>query len=277
MTTSEIKIYPRSSFAPWSYSKWKSLNNCPLKFYLKYVLKIKVPYVEAKETTVGKAAHEVLEHIIEGSSVQESLEKVEPIYREKLDWSQEVLTIEPSFTNFRERFLRFVEVNKVIKVYQEVRIGLTTEWKPTEFFADNCFYRGVIDLCMYLQNGDSVVIDHKTGAPAAMGIKNFMPQLDVYKVLSHKGLHPVRKAASGVHFVKDSVIKIGNSLPAQQIENMLLGDILFSIQVAIDAVRDAGRFKRVRGSSCKYCEYDVDCKAKKYEIYSNQPIQITDQ
>lgn len=263
------------SFAPWSYSKWKTFANCPLQGYLKYILKIKGVYVEAPETVIGKAAHAVLENVISGMDVESAKTKAKPEFQAKLDWQKEIEEgLTTQFLNFQSRFNGFKRMNPVYKTYQEVRIAVTKDWTPTTFFAPDCFYRGVMDLGLHLQNNDLVVLDHKTGAPAAMGLTPFQKQLDVYKILFHYAVAPISGASSGIHYVRDSEIKIGKYSPAAEITGSLKNGLEFDLKAVVSAIEMDGRFKKIKGHYCKYCDYAVDCKAKKLDHYTEHPVKI---
>jgi len=271
-TTTQIQY---STLLPWSYSKWKSLKNCHLQFYLKYIEKIKVPYVEAPETAIGKAAHEVLEHIIDGKTYDQAIQLAKVSHQKKVDWKKDIEDgLGAQILSFQSRLAAFKRAHGVKAIFQEQRVAITENFTKTTFFGDDCFYRGVIDLCMYLDNGDVVIIDHKTGAPASMGLNNFQGQLDVYKVLSHYGIGSVKGAATGVHFVRDAEIKIGNRSDQEAIEGTLKQNLLFNIQMEIDLWNEAGNLKKTKGHYCKYCDYQVDCKAGKLNHYENKKIHV---
>lgn len=264
-----------STLLPWSYSKWKSLRNCRLQFYMKYILKEKVPYVEAPETTIGKAAHAVVENIIAGKEFDASMALVKPQYDKKLDWKKEIEEgLGAQILSFQSRFSAFKRQHEVIAIYQEKRIALTEQFTQTTFFAPDCFYRGVVDLCLYLKNGDAVIIDHKTGAPAVMGLKNFQGQLDVYKVLSHYGISPLKGVATGVHFIRDAEIKIGARSSREDVEGTLKNNLLFTIQQEIDLWNDEGHITKTKGHYCKYCDYQADCKAGKLDHHAAKEIHV---
>lgn len=266
---------------PWSHSKLKMLNQCGLQFYLKYILKAKTegPVVVSVITEQGKAAHRILELIIMGKSIEDSFRQVKKEYQEILpgelwdhgDGDHEkggVGRSEYSITKFAERLTEFEKRNPVKRYLTELKIGVTEDWEPTGFFTtdpehpeNNVFFRGVIDLIIQLENGDVLFIDHKFGPPATMGVRNFQDQLDIYKVLFAKGIQEYGDGQSGVHFIRDGEIVMGTMTSKADIENTLVNRVKFSIQGAIDKTKETGYFKHVRGSHCKYCEYDGLCQA----------------
>jgi MoaA/NifB/PqqE/SkfB family radical SAM enzyme len=271
----KIEISYDMEVLPWSYSKWKCLKNCPLQFYLKYIKKIKGPYVEALETTVGKAAHAVLENIIDGLPFEEAMIKVKSDYEAKLDWVYHLdYGLSEQIKSFQVRFAKFKEAHKVVKVFQEQKIALTSDFTPTTFFSPSCYYRGVIDLSLLLENNDLVIIDHKTGAPAAMGLNNFQGQLDVYKILSYYGISSYKRVATGIHFIRDAAIKIGYNQDSEEVIGTLKNNFIFQNETLIDDWNADGVLKKKRGHYCKYCEYNEPCKAKSYDAYLGAPIHV---
>lgn len=256
----------KAGFAPWSFSKLKTLQQCPLKFYLQYVIKLKMPPAPPTLiTTVGKAVHRVIELLILGKSIQESyrLTRREKDFATTLtnqEWEDHVLTTEMNIIEFRQRLDAFEAKNPIKRYIQEMKIGVTNDYNPTAFFGDDVYYRGVIDLGMQLKSNDIILLDHKTGAPAIMGINNFKGQLDTYKVLFHHGVEKVEGAQAGIHFVKDGKVILDHYIKKDEIEGKLVQELEFYMAAAVDHVKDLGYFKHVRGNWCKYCDYNDDCK-----------------
>lgn len=250
----------------WSFSKVKCLKNCPLQFYLRYVLKMK-PLVKppiSLVTEVGKAAHRVLEITIKGKSITDSFNATWKEYEGVLtrtEWEEQVLTLEYSISTFKEKMETFEKKNPIKRIFQEIRVAVDKDWNPTGFFSDDCHYRGVIDLAVQMENKDALYIDHKTGAPVVMGVRNFQDQLDTYKVLFHYGIDKTAGGQAGIHFIRDGETLLDEYASADKIENSLKNRVEFSIEGAISSVVEYGKFKHVRGAYCKYCDFDADCKA----------------
>lgn len=277
----------------WSFSKLKVLNKCPFQFYLKYVLKAKghtaAPISIVTET--GKAAHKILELVVMGKSIEDSFRQVRKEYADILPgslWDEGdghdkggVGRTEYSITKFKERLDIFEKLHPVKRYITELRIGVTKDWEATGFFTNNpentskdVFFRGVIDLTIQLENKDVVFLDHKFGVPAVVGIRNFQEQLDIYKVLFSKGIEPYNNAQSGVHFIRDGEIVLGNMTSKSDIENTLPNRVNFSIQGAIDKVKELGYFKHIMGSSCQYCDFKEVCKAGKLKFLEKDSKEL---
>ena len=250
----------------WSYSKVKCLKNCPLQFYLKYVLKIK-PFEKppiSLITEVGKAAHRVLEVMVKGKGISDSFKAVRREFEAAItadEWDSQVMSLEYSMTTFKEKMEIFEKKNPIKRVFPEIRVAVDRDWNPTGFFSEDCFFRGVIDLAFQMENNDALYIDHKTGAPVVMGIRNFQDQLNTYKVLFHYGIDKTAGAQSGIHFIRDGEILLDDYASVDEIENSLRNRVEHSIHGAIDTVKEFGKFKHKRGPYCTYCDFNEDCKA----------------
>ncbi len=254
-------------FGAWSHSKLSTLRKCPLKFYLQYILKVKRD-AEASPmiTHVGKASHRIIEIALDGATVPEAFIAARREFKDVITsehWEEHVALVEYNISAFMERVENFKRSEGVTRILQELRIGCTKDWKPTGFFANDVYFRGVVDLVLQLKNGDIVIIDHKYGTVAAMGLRNFQDQLDSYKVMFHKGVYPIRGATSGIHHIKEGEIVLGNHSSREDIEDTLLPKLEFFIDGAVDGLKEIGYFKHIAGSACKYCEYREECKAKK--------------
>lgn len=257
--------FDKTGFGPWSVSKLKMLTQCPLRFYLKYVIKVKVPEPPPSlVTNVGKAVHRIIELMLLGKSLTDSfnLSKKEFVgILTDAEWEGQVATTEFNIMEFRRRLDSFEQKHPVKRYIQELRIGMTSNYEPTGFFADDVYWRGVIDLGMQLQSNDVIILDHKTGAPSEMGIRNFQNQLDVYKVLFHSGVEKVNGAQAGIHFVKDGKVLLDSYVSSKDIENKLIKELEFYVTGSVDKLVDTGYFKHVAGNHCKYCEFKEECKS----------------
>lgn len=274
------------SLGPWSYSKYKSLKKCPFQFFLKYLLKVKVPENQLIQTdpvsaNVGKAAHAVLEDIVLGKNLDKTLSKVKQEYLDKgllnSETWQKVEALEYNISRFKDRIHSFNLANPVKRILTETRMGVDRNWEQTGFFSGNVWIRGVIDLVLILESGDAVILDHKTGGGAG-GVKNYEEQLDWYKILLHKGIMPVTGAQTGVHFIGEGEVVMASYTPASDIESKIRNSIEMSLEGAIEMLKDKGYFKHVRGGYCKWCEFDnLGCKSgalKNLELSTKKWIPI---
>lgn len=253
---------------PWSISKLKCLQKCPFQFYLKYILKIKVPEdVMGKQDSlsadVGSAAHRILELVVIGKTIPASYASAKkefvPSKLTEEQWKEHVETLEMSVISFQERIQKLERNYKIKRLFTELRLGVTKDWEATEFFADDVYFRGIIDLVIQLDNLDIIILDHKTGGGEA-GIKYYEEQLNSYKPLFHFGKTPIEGAQAGVHFIKAADVKMGFFSSKAEVEKKLVNELEWSLEGAVEAVKELGFFKHIRGNQCKWCEYNEACK-----------------
>lgn len=250
----------------WSFSKLKVLKKCPFQFYLKYIAKLKVIREQSNELADnGSAVHRVLELLVRGKSMTDSFAIAKKEFAEKIpeaQWNEKVASCEYNMMEFMNRLERFEASNPFKRVMTESKVAVTRDFEPTGFFANDCWYRGIIDLVIQLKNDDAIIIDHKKGG-GDFGIKHYTGQLDDYKVLVHYGLDPIKGAQGGINFVEKGDLIMGNYTPVSDIEGKLKDTIPFYINGAIDAVKDMGKFKHVSCNLCQYCDYAPMCKDKR--------------
>jgi len=285
----ELKHVPLDilSLGPWSYSKYKSLKKCPFQFYLKYILKFKLPenlllQSDPISANVGKAAHEILENVLLGEDVEKSFAKVKKDYLDKKlltpeVWEERVTILSFNINKFKDRIDNFKLRTPIKKVFTELRMGITRDFKPADFFGKNVWVRGVIDLVLLLECMDIVILDHKTGGGQGSP-KVYKEQLDWYKILFHFSISKVKGAQTGVHFIGEGEVKMLDFSDPDDIENNLKNGLEMSLEGAIDLLKEMGYFKHVRGPYCKWCEYDnIGCKSgefKPLELSTKKWIKI---
>jgi hypothetical protein len=123
-----------------TYTLYNNFENCPFKAYNIYVLK-NVPRVETPEMKWGNDVHSGLEHRIkDGTPLPETMQAAEPIAA--------------TLHRLKDRH----------PVYVEQKLGLTVDGKPTDFWSDNCWFRGKIDVVVHsVELAAAWVLDWKTG------------------------------------------------------------------------------------------------------------------
>lgn len=154
-----------ASAAPWSFSKWKAFNTCPLQFQNEKVLK-RYPQVETEAMLYGTEFHEAAEFYI-----------------------QDGTPMPPRF-NFAVKALDNLNALEGDK-YCEQKLGVTENLTPCAFDADDVWWRGIGDLNI-VNDTLGWTIDYKTGANSryadqgqlelmALGMFTHYPQLEEVK------------------------------------------------------------------------------------------------
>lgn len=252
---------------PWSHSKLKVLKNCPLKFYLQYVIK-QTPKSKPEisvNTENGKAAHRILEFVLAGKSIEKAYALTRPEYKDTLsdaNWEELVVPLEYNIFKFKERIDEFEVKNGIKRIFQELRIGVTKDWEPTGFFSDDVYFRGVIDLVMQMEDLNVIYVDHKLGTSAAQGMRNFNDQLNTYRVLFNSGVAKTTGSQVAIHHIREGEVTFGEQMDTEQTHESLVNRLEFSIQGAIDQTLELGFFKHIAGNGCQYCDYRPECRSK---------------
>jgi len=125
----------------WSFSSLKTFQQCPKKYYHTKVAKdIKEPDTTA--TLYGKEVHTAAEdNVRDGTPIPEKFAYMEPILE----------------------MLKRIEGERLC----EEKLGLTADLHPTEFDAENVWWRGIADLVILNEEkGLAHSIDYKTSKSA---------------------------------------------------------------------------------------------------------------
>jgi hypothetical protein len=277
-------LLDKYSLGPWSPSKLKTAEKCPFQFYLQYILKVKNDEAVEQDTLladIGTSAHKILEHIVLGKNVEDAYKAAKfehcdtlPEDRKKggayltpEQWESEVIPMEYNIIQFKERLDKFFEKVKVKKALTELRVAVTKDWKPTSFFANNVYFRGIIDLVLLIDTGptyrpDMLIIDHKSGGGEhSNSLKNYEQQLNAYLPLFHYGVEKVSGGQVGVNFIRAGKLITNNYVDAETIETDMVQRLEWLLTCAIDSIKEKGFFKHIRGPHCTYCPFDPQCKA----------------
>ena len=156
-----------SGISPWSFSRIKSFEQCPKKFYH---LKIAKDYSESETEAMlyGTVAHEAAElYIRDGKPLPEAFKYMEPTLKVLSEMQGEKLC--------------------------EYEMGLTENLEPCGFKDENVWFRGIADLVILdRENKKAKVIDYKTGKSAkyagkgqlelmALALFKHFPEIEIVK------------------------------------------------------------------------------------------------
>lgn len=123
----------------WSFSSLTAFETCPRQYYLVKVAKT-VKEQPSEHTEWGNRVHKALElRVKDGTPLPEGMEKWEPVAAKLATMAAEGR-----------------------QVFTERRYALTRNLTPTEFFAPDCWHRGVIDVSA-LGRISAYLADYKTG------------------------------------------------------------------------------------------------------------------
>lgn len=136
-TLVSLEVKMGSLAAPWAYSKLKKFETCPKQYYHVIVSQDYKEDFSGKEAKFGNAVHKAAQqHIDYGKPIPDEY----AFLRDPL----EALKRKPG------------------DKYCELKLGLSENLDPCDFFAKEVWWRGVIDL-LIVDEDVAYVIDYKTG------------------------------------------------------------------------------------------------------------------
>jgi len=206
----------------WSYSSLKTFQQCPRKYYHTKVAK---DVVEPKTTAMmyGEAMHKAAEDYIKhGVPIPEKFAFIRDI--------MEQLAALPG------------------EKHCELRLGLTKDLQPCEFFAKDVWWRGIADLVVVNQDKGLIhSIDYKTGKNARYAD---VQQLDMVAAGLFAKFPGITKIKSALLFVvsKEFVRADHQADMAQKYMDKPAQDV-----ARIEKAMETGVWNPSQSALCKYC------------------------
>ncbi len=157
--------------APWSFSKIKAFDTCPKQFYHEKVLK-EFPFLETEAMLYGTEFHEAAECFIRDDT---------PL---------------PERFGYAHKMLQALK-DKPGEKHCEQKLGLTVELAPCDFFAENVWFRGIVDL-LIINDTVATVVDYKTGKSSRYAEKG---QLELMALCVFRHFPQVTEVRAGLVFV----------------------------------------------------------------------------
>lgn len=255
-----------TGFGAWSVSKLKTLEKCPLQFFLQYCVKLVIVGEEDPDSVLnrnaGTALHRILELMFEGNTFAEAeeiarSENIAAVTPERWAFVEKHY---PNLKSFRHRMGIFEENHPIAEIEPELKLAITRDYRPTGFTSSDAYFRGVIDLPILLENEDALVIDHKRGGSPAYGLRYHQAQLSTYHLLYHFGKQRIRGVQSGIHFMEAGAVVLGPYTKGRNVEDLLPEWLDNKIETAVRTVVEAEEFFPIKGTACTYCNFKALCK-----------------
>lgn len=263
----------------WSMSRIKTLETCPLQFYLSYIVKLR-HMDESQDTTerdLGTTIHYLLEMMQAGHSIAEAYDLTEAKYYTTVgadNWHR-IIDMLPSVRKFNRMMHDKDESNNFDYVEPEMMMAVDKEFNNVDFRSSDAFFRGVVDYTAR-RGRESLIIDYKKGGQGFL-TKYHTPQLNSYLLLDYYCNGGFDFGQSYIYYVEAGELSRGPRIEGPMIESHTRPWLENKIETAITTVEDAGYFGYKRGNMCKYCDYADLCKdgkrgtagkLTKYEIES---------
>lgn len=178
----------------WSYSALTRYESCPKQYYHINVAKdVKDEYGDSEAGAEGNAIHLALfRRITKGSPLPLPLRYLEPLAAK--------FAATPG------------------EKHGELKLALTRDFEPTDFFASDVYLRSIVDLAI-VRHDHVIVVDWKTGkvkddftqlAMSAAVLAQFMPELRTFELafvwLKHKNISRKQFAVSEINSVWDDLL-----------------------------------------------------------------------
>lgn len=169
---SEIVVNPNKPRMALSYSRLSDFNQCPRKFYLKYVEKAANFQMKQEDKSI---------YLVRGDNVHKALES----YLVKRKSGE--AAIPPSslaeVEQTRPLIDKYIEAFGIDNVHPEAQVSINDEWKQVDWFDKKSYYRAIFDL-ICLAPTLAIIGDYKTGKFKDYAPENGMGQLELSSAIA---------------------------------------------------------------------------------------------
>lgn len=168
----QIAITAPSSRMALSHSRLSDFNQCPRKFYLKYIGKAANFQMKQEDKSI---------HLVRGDNVHKALEA----YLIKRKSGEQNIPMS-SLTEVQETMPlieKFIAMFGIDNVHPEAQIAIDDQWKKVTWFDKQAYYRAILDL-ICLGPETALVGDYKTGKFKDYAPKDGMGQLELSSAIA---------------------------------------------------------------------------------------------
>lgn len=221
--------------------------NCPFLYKMQYTGEI--PYKSGGMGLFGQAVHETTGEWINSKMVKEDTEPLDKLTSVPDDKIQAVEAFK-MFKKSKEMFKTLLDPT-VVNYEAERKVALDKNNVPVDFFNKSAYFRGVVDLILYHEDGGVSIYDWKTGFK-----KQDFLQLNVYAYIM-KEIDPF-SYIKRLGYLYPRTDKISEGEPIQD-------EIAFSVSWIHNTAKKIEadkQFKPNFGKHCDYCEVVHKCPLK---------------
>ena len=194
---------------PWSNSKVGTLEQCPYKFELQYVEKLKESDIPADLKTdvddsslrYGNSVHKVSELVSTGEDISKAIEKTSKENKLTVLEKKQLKAAKNNVLGFEERLATFKSSCGINTDLTEVDLAVNANLEKSKYFSKKTVLRGKVDRLLISEDGTTaVVIDLKTGKKATLDYA--ADQLDFYTTLVFGNFPDVTLVRSSLFFTR---------------------------------------------------------------------------
>lgn len=231
--------------ASYSFSRLDLFGRCPLAY--KKIYLDKIPRGTSDALITGSTVHEVvaayLEHLIQ-NSLDTDWE-----WAGKQGWTG----VPDDVPEIWERFYNnFILPPGMDAPEVEKRLAFTKNWLPTEFFADDAYFRAVVDLT-YRQGGLAVITDWKSNRAVPATVEKDL-QLRIYGWAVRQTLYPdAEEILLRLHFLRYGAEREIMLDPGD------LDTVPAELEAKIAIIEGTKHFDPTPGSFCGWCGMTAHC------------------
>lgn len=271
---------------PWSDSKLKLLDKCPLAYCLRYRDKLKGGK-SGDAARIGTTLHAVFEYalrmgmpdeakVLDGQELGDPMEVPVPSHtaehlderlpyllhvfagspRNELSDAEltEARTLLPRVKSFVLGMQDLAERRGIAAFFLEHKTAIGVDLGLRSFDDPTALIRGVVDFGFIMDN-IYVVIDHKTGKP--QDLAKYADQLRLYTLFGVAEHPEVEGVQCGINHVRKPKVDWQEPLTRQKIQNVVapwLGHNLNRVEAKLTYINQGVRTARP-GPLCSWCDY----------------------
>ena len=208
------------------------------------------------EARIGKAIHSAMEHVLLGKSLFDAGQRARKGLTNSSE-EQRFDALRPGVEIFIERVDDFRRRRQVDRQLVEFRLAMREDGTSTSFYANDAYFRGILDAAFLFDSNQVAVIDHKTGQRSFRS--TITEQLEGYAVLAAAYFRTLQHLWLGIYWVSDAQLEWSDPVHIQTVREQLLPRVLDNIEAAALAVDDGPRPNP--GVWCERCGYRTVCPA----------------
>lgn len=225
-----------NTLPPWSYSMLDMFANCNRQAFHSYILKEKGPKTAAME---------------EGNKLDTAIElRV-----------RDGVPLPPEYGKYEQYAASIAAMQGECQVYTQLKLGITREFKPSQFFGKDVWGRGALDVGIITKRSagkpnTAIITDWKTGKNSeGKPYSNNGLQLKIFAALLFKNFPGVEKITAFNLWLKTN--EIGKPLAFTRADEGTLWREILPRIMKMEQAMATGIWPETPGPLCGYCNVKI--------------------